>query len=382
MNEVAHNAHLELQTDGAAARRNRPDLRPARSTHLTPHFQLDLSRTAASDQINFWQTIAPRAYRVRGRGGDAITPLDVLSSVWSLDPLLVTRFSSRAHFVAKTTANKKSRSPFVKVRLFERGGARFFADRAPINLGPRAVYIIDQSREWICHFDDHEQLNVFIPHAAIGFDPARHPVCSTFGLDQPEGHILANALQSLLAELPTVAQEQAPVVASGFSGLVHGLLRGALASSSQREIQKARLGAMRQYLDCNLGDHDLGLESLSRVFGSARATIFRDFADEGGVARYIWRRRLEEAFEELANHPGRRGLVRVIAERWCFASVGHFSEAFFRQFGVRPTEVIGLWKVPPPSPVSKPADKVRMDPEPALADMQSRLAAVYARFTD
>jgi AraC-like DNA-binding protein len=96
---------------------------------------------------------------------------------------------------------------------------------------------------------------------------------------------------------------------------------------------------MRRHLDEHLDNPELGVASLCAAFGASRATIYRGFADEGGVARYVTRRRLERAYRDLAGAPPDRGRVRRVAERWGFACPYHFSRAFRRQFDLWPSEV-------------------------------------------
>ena len=357
------------------------DLHHCHALAPVPTYQLDLSALPASEQLEFWQGAAPDQYAVRSSGHDA-TPLGLAWTVWQLDSLLVTRFRSRAHFISRTVpAARSGGGRFLKVRLYNAGGAYLFDGDGITHLDTGSVYLIDQSRAWSSRTLDHEHITVFIPHWAIGYDPARYPVCHGFDLHAPEGRILANALRTLVAEMPNVTQEAAPFVGGGFTGLVEGLLGRGLSSSSQAVIRTARAKAMRDYLERHLHNSTLGSDELSQAFGAARATIYRDFAEDGGVARYILRRRLQRAFDDLADHAGRRGLVQATAEQWGFASVSHFSEAFVGQFGVRPSEVIGLRIPQVRAPPECRGDREATSATPSLAAVQARLTELYARFT-
>lgn len=96
---------------------------------------------------------------------------------------------------------------------------------------------------------------------------------------------------------------------------------------------------MRRYLAEHLADPELGVETLCAAFFVSRATVYRDFADEGGVARFVTRCRLERAYQELAAGGADRGRVRRVSERSGFASQYHFSRLFRQRFHVPPTEV-------------------------------------------
>jgi AraC-like DNA-binding protein len=143
----------------------------------------------------------------------------------------------------------------------------------------------------------------------------------------------------LFAELPRTRQAEAAALAAGFASLVKGLLLTAPSAGDSRELDAARHLAMRRYVEEHLGDPQLGVASLCAAFGASRATIYRDFAEDGGVAHFVIRRRLERAFRDLASGPPDRGRVRQVAERWGFACPYHFSRAFRRQFDLWPSEV-------------------------------------------
>ncbi len=136
--------------------------------------------------------------------------------------------------------------------------------------------------------------------------------------------------------------------ADGFCGLLGGLLAGGINSVTDRQIAVSRAEAMRDYIERHLPDPQLGFDALAQAFHASRATIFRDFAEDGGVSHYIRRRRLERAFAGLARSEGHRGLIADVARTWGFASVHTFSRQFRGAFGIRPSDVVACRAPPPP----------------------------------
>jgi AraC-like DNA-binding protein len=99
---------------------------------------------------------------------------------------------------------------------------------------------------------------------------------------------------------------------------------------------------MRRYIERNLRDPALDSDCLRRNLGASRATVYRDFAADGGVAHYIMDRRLERALSDLVQQTPMRGLVTAVAQDWHFDSVSHFSQRFRQKFGVSPSDMVAL----------------------------------------
>lgn len=348
----------------------------AAAAERTPAHDLDLRGLPAADQIELWHGVARHGFTL---GGRAETPLDVVLSAARVDTLVVSRFASRAHVAVRPEPLvRRSPARFVKLRLYERGGARLLHGSESHALGPGAVHVVDHSRSWSACNADHAQLAVFVPHTLLGFEAARQPLCTSLPLGEARGAILADAIRSLDARLPALTAAEAPFVAAGFAGLVRGLLGGGVDDPADAATGAARARAMRAYIERHLRDPDLGADHLCSAFATARATVYRAFADEGGVARYLVRRRLERAHLDLADAVPARGVVQRVAEGWGFHSVSHFSQAFQAQFGLRPSEVVGVAHAaaaPPPSP--RPGDAVPASVRAAGA----RLAELYGWIT-
>lgn len=275
----------------------------------------------------------------------AATPPDwnVDLRAWQLDDLLFSKVRTDAHGARRDKTHlRQAPSEFVRLRISYDSSTLVNHDGVPLRLESGALQLVDFNREMELIVPDGEQISVFIPHAAIGYDTGRHPASLRFGIETGSGLVLHRSLMALMETLPHLRQDEAPALARGFAGLLQGLVSGALESHDENSIQAARSSAMRQYLDERLADPTLGLETLTSAFGASRATIYRDFASFGGIERYIAGRRLEMAFRNLAQSPPRRGAVSAIAEAWGFTSIHHFSRLFRTRFGVPPGEVVGV----------------------------------------
>lgn len=210
-------------------------------------------------------------------------------------------------------------------------------------LNAGAFHLTDHSREQTEYSKDEAFSCVYLPHDAVGYDPSRHPPHIRIGFGTPAGRLLAAAYRVLHDQLPYVNVEDSGALAQGFAGLVGGLLLHAEPCAvGAAATARARREAMRRYVDRHLDDPQLGIGRLMQVFAASRATVYRVFADEGGVSQYIYRRRLERAFRELAKARPTRGWITHIALRLGFSSVSHFTRRFQAHFGCLPSAVLGM----------------------------------------
>ncbi|HUA78154.1 MAG TPA: helix-turn-helix domain-containing protein [Acetobacteraceae bacterium] len=101
----------------------------------------------------------------------------------------------------------------------------------------------------------------------------------------------------------------------------------------------AALAAIKRFIEANLESESATVPGLCRRFGLSRASLYRLFAREGGIARYIQRRRLNRAFAMLASPAGPRARLIDLAVAFQFSSDNTFIRAFHRHFGLTPGAV-------------------------------------------
>ena len=118
----------------------------------------------------------------------------------------------------------------------------------------------------------------------------------------PSARLIASHLETLAAVAPqlTLGEAAAAVdaaavmMASAWSSLREGRAEvGAAVRATARR-------AVRDHIDRHLMDDQLTPEALARLFRMSRATLYRLFDEEGGVAAYILGRRLDRCRAILA----------------------------------------------------------------------------------
>ncbi|KQO90167.1 MAG: helix-turn-helix domain-containing protein [Methylobacteriaceae bacterium] len=130
---------------------------------------------------------------------------------------------------------------------------------------------------------------------------------------------------------------QLPHVSQAVAMLGSACLRGQVADRPAPEVQLSI--TIRQYIEKELASPGLDAETLAHQFGLSRATLYRQFASEGGVQRFIRERRLLRAMKMLTQAgPAGRPRVSTVAYATGFADEKTFSRAFKRRFGFLPRE--------------------------------------------
>ncbi|MEL7214408.1 MAG: helix-turn-helix domain-containing protein [Pseudomonadota bacterium] len=104
----------------------------------------------------------------------------------------------------------------------------------------------------------------------------------------------------------------------------------------ETEASPAFAHALRAFIEANL-HREVSPTELCAKFNVSRAQLYRMFAENGGVRRYIQDRRLRSAYRMLATG-GERLSVMNVAGQTGFRSESHFARAFKARFGATPSE--------------------------------------------
>lgn len=104
----------------------------------------------------------------------------------------------------------------------------------------------------------------------------------------------------------------------------------------QAAERDCRIDSIRSYINDRLDWQRLSPATIQAAFQVSRATLYRMFGAEGGLARYIRSCRLQEASVILVRIPERP--IIEIAYAAGFRSASDFSRAFRRAHGMTPRD--------------------------------------------
>jgi AraC-like DNA-binding protein len=234
-------------------------------------------------------------------------------------------------------------SDCITLQFYRSGSIRgALDDGTPLLMDPSRISIHDFAHPYCGVGASSEQYGVVIPRHRLEAHERiyRRPMFS-WGVNSPQGRLLVSALGAIWRELPRATQDEAGALASGFIGLLNGLLAAAPDPADQAQVERTALAAMKDFLRANLHRTDLSAEVLCRQFHCSRATLYRLFKEDGGVMAYLRDLRLGRCFRELALGSGSSGKrVGEVAERWGFFDSSHFHRHFRKRFGIAPSDVV------------------------------------------
>jgi AraC-like DNA-binding protein len=268
---------------------------------------------------------------------------DCNASDYLVHDVIVYRLRYPAHAVMRTAAQVATgMSDGISVQLYRRGSISGAVGDVDLYAGPNRIVLQDLGRPFSAWTEDSDVIGVIVPRARIGCHDwirMRTPVIS-WAADSPAGRVLASALTTLWAELPRAELSDGPLLASSFVGLLNGLLQP--SRDHEADVRRALDVAIRQYIADHLDDLALDVHTLRQQFSCSRATLYRMFERDGGIAKYIRDARLRACMHELARPSTNRRPIGRVATRWGFENPSHFNRLFKQSFGVVPSAVGGL----------------------------------------
>lgn len=108
--------------------------------------------------------------------------------------------------------------------------------------------------------------------------------------------------------------------------------------AAEGSVRRARLRSVQNWIEAHLGDPNLALDRVAAANSMSLRYLHLIFeAEEMSASEWIWNRRLQLAYDCLAQGDGRT--ITSIAYDHGFNSSAHFSTLFRRKYGVSPRDV-------------------------------------------
>lgn len=231
---------------------------------------------------------------------------------------------------------------YLSIQIYKEGRMRGIADGNYFDVSPGAVHIFDFSRVFRSTTENSVVSGLFIPHEAVGYDPAYHPAHIMFAGHTPAGRYLLRSFFAMQDLLPNLRSDEANLLADGFCGLLRGYIdQRDTEDPAIRALRMERSAEIRSYLDRHLTDPGLSVDRVCGVFNVSRSSLYRDFASVGGVGQYIAKRRMERTLHLLLSTPSSHDRIRRIAAESGYKDPDQFSRIFRQRFGVSPSRIFG-----------------------------------------
>jgi AraC-like DNA-binding protein len=258
-----------------------------------------------------------------------------------LDRLVLARgHASAQEFRRDRRMQRRDGIDHVLVQFYRAGGYRGEHAGKAIDVRPGDIGILDLAAETHTLDSDFRSLTLVIPRDELR--PLLGQVdCGGITIPgrSPLGRILTSLLAATWHNLPALGARDAPHAAQTVLAALASCIQAHRddATGAPPELP-ATAAAVRDYIEQTLAHPGLDPNHLCGVFRCSRSYLYRLFAPEGGVVRYIQARRVARCYAELTQAAGRGTRVTDIAARWGFVNPSHFSRVFRETYGIAPRE--------------------------------------------
>jgi len=263
------------------------------------------------------------------------------SQSWQIGGCMVSRVQAPAIRVERNTTHTRRNPLDHWVITLSRHTTSFISSRnKTLSIPPGTPFVLSLADELTSERSEDQRLQLYISRDKFAdLAPALERACGT-ALDTPLGSLLGDYLSLLEQVLPDVAPDDQPRVSDAIGAMVAACLASELgrAGSAGPQIDLVRLERVRRLVRKYLRSPALGTRLLCRSLSMSRSKLYRLMDAEGGVARYIQRQRLLEAYTLLSDQSMNQ-TITAIAEELCFVDTSGFSRAFRREFGASPSDV-------------------------------------------
>ncbi len=255
----------------------------------------------------------------------------VIFSSFSFTPL---------HFDHNPNELKEFNTDFLLLERYLSGEAIGVVGESVASISAKTLHVVDWSRRYKYMTTQVVGQSMMIPHNRVGYDSSS---CSTYlslKTESVEARLLGMMFDQFCMAMQKGKAQAASLCAELCTKVVGRLTCGHGKKDKDDLMSRVDAAHARSHIQCNLSDPKLGPEKLCKELSISRASLYRLFAEEGGVSRYIDRLRLQRCFDELLDARGQRGEVRRIAEAWGFDEPTLFNRKFRRQFNMSPSDCL------------------------------------------
>ncbi|MDA9500699.1 AraC family transcriptional regulator [Bradyrhizobium sp. CCBAU 11357] len=237
-----------------------------------------------------------------------------------------------------------------QITLCLEGEMKFGSGRREVTLRPGDIVLIDMAqpnRTALRAAGGRTHLMTIVLQRAMLAPRLAHPDAATATLlpsDHPHARLLASHYAALaLRSGPgtATATGHAEATVEAIADLVAAAAGGTaeIVASLERAERHLYITLIKRHIANNLETDALTAEELCRHFQISRATLYRLFEAEGGLAHYVREQRLNLAFRRLISPSAQDGPLIELAVDMRFSSDSTFIRAFRRKFGLTPGEL-------------------------------------------
>ena len=263
-----------------------------------------------------------------------------------LATLQLSRVTATPQIVRRTAAKIACASEdFFLVSIQTQGEGVIAQDGRSAHLAPGDFALYDSTRPYELRFEGAFQQYVLRlpgPTLRTALRDTQRLTASKVSGQRGAGHLMIGMIETLAADLGTLAPESAHAVAESVTQiLIAGL--SALPAARQQPVSHLTAYHREQIKACvrsRLRDPALTVASIAVQLRVSPSTLHRAWAGEVcSIAEWIWAQRLDAARRDLCDPGIAARTVSEIAFSWGFNDAAHFSRAFRARFACSAREL-------------------------------------------
>lgn len=299
-----------------------------------PSLHLDGARLPPEQRLPAFAKIAS-GYSVKQRSeGD----FQVDGRAWLLGQLMLTSTRLTAVQIERTPAHiAADRRDTYSFILLRHGSWCADIEKGHVQVASGQVCVMDFAYPWLVEGSEQDNIMLVAPRQLVAEIAPGVPPLHGRVIEGAAGRLLAEHMFSLIRYLPGLKTRDLPMVQQATIGVLAATLRELPKDDPApcRNLHRDMSRRVLAYIEQNLTDPGLSVESICQGVAISRASLYRSFQTANGIANYIQRRRLEAAHADISDEGSSLSMAEI-ADKYCFSSHAHFSTAFRRMFGYTP----------------------------------------------
>ncbi|WP_052955095.1 helix-turn-helix domain-containing protein [Microvirga vignae] len=290
-----------------------------------------------------WRNIVSPLFDVAVADKQAVGSFKVKIDSYHLGPLLLGSVASSAQEFRRSQATiARSGVDHYLVQLYPVGGYAGDAEGRTVHVRPGDLSILDMSRTLHTRAETFQNLSLVVPRPVL--EPLVRNPDGLHGLvlsgESALGHLLATYLSTIYGAAGSFNSEDGARISNATASLIAGCFGPAADAHETTTVAKraALILTIKRYIDNNLAEPSLTIDTIAREFRLSRATLVRMFEPLGGLAGYIRARRMLRCFNEITSPAYGHRSIAEIAYSCGFNNEAAFSRTFRRMFDISPRE--------------------------------------------
>lgn len=301
----------------------------------------------AGQSFRNWQERMGPVYDVQPPSARAMDTFHASVTRHSIEQLSLLEIHTGANLAVRSLARVSTESiDDISFSLFLEGrpaqylGGRSGKASAPPDAAP-AVLALDMAQACTIHSFDSRMLLLFAPRKSVEkFIPDASSLHGRWlRAEQPLLRLLCDHLLAVRRDISVLsAKKMQADLDTALQILVTAYGRQAgLDGNGQAAVRAAVYAQVRRHVQSRLHDPMLSPESVLESLHLSRASVYRIFQEDGGIATYIRNQRLRAAARQLMVNP--RLDILPLAFNLGFNDASTFSRAFRMAFDITPRDL-------------------------------------------